>query len=451
MPKKPTNERLLALDRRDFLRLSGTGAAVVAAGTAGAMVASAPALAGPASQAASLPKASGPRCVVVGGGWSGLTMAKYLKKENPKFDVVLVEPNSMFMSCPLSNLWLGGVLNMETLLHSYVDAAKNNHYVYLQATLVDLDRSKKRAVTNRGYIDYSHIVLAPGIDYNYTSIGVTDPADIATLSQNYPAAFKPGSETLSLKKKIDNFEGGTFLLTVPSGNYRCLPGPYERACMIAAVFKKNKVKGKVILIDPSDKPGVKDEGFLAAFKDLYRDHLEYRTSTKVEGVDVGKKVVKTDFGDIKFDDASIYPSVRGATILEELGLSVKDGQMEGNIDPLTYNLKGDNNCYITGDARSLPFSKSGNTANSEAHYVAKLIAARTAGKKIEWTSPHTICYSMVNANPQESIMIDASYKHDGKGAGWEFTDVKVDNKRSAANGAANLVWGEGLYNDMFEA
>ncbi len=316
---------------------------------------------------------------------------------------------------------------------------------------MDLDRRKKRAFTNRGYIDYSYIVMAPGIDYNYASISVTDPADIVKLSQAYPAAFKPGSETLSLKKKIDNFEGGTFLLTVPAGNYRCLPAPYERACMIAATFKKNNVKGKVILVDPSDKPGVKAEGFLAAFKDLHSNHLEYKTSTKIMGVDIGKKLVKTDFGDIKFDDASIYPSVRGATILEGLGLSVKDGQMEGNIDPLTYNLKGDNTCYITGDARPLPFSKSGNTANSEAHFVAKVIAARAAGKEIAWTSPHTLCYSMVNINPQESIMIDAYYKHDGKGGGWGFTDVKMVNERSAATGAANLEWGQGLFNDMFEA
>ena len=442
------------LGRRDFLKAAGLAGMGAAAGMGGMTAGSAPAaaaVAGPLSRAADLPKNKGPRVVVVGGGWSGLTIAKYLKKENPKFDVVLIEPNAMFMSCPLSNLWLGGVVDIDLLLHSYVDAARNNGYVWLQGMLVQLDREKRRAWTTAGYIDYDYIVLAPGIDYNYASLGVKDPAAAATLAQMYPAAFKPGSEHLSLKEKLDDFEEGVFVLNVPTGNYRCLPGPYERACMVASYFKKEGIKGKVILLDPNDKPTIKAEGFLSAFNDLYKDVLEYHTSSTITGVDPHNKVVKTEFGEVKFADATLYPRVRASRLIEDLGLAdPKSPQLEAKIDQFYYNVPGDEHTYVTGDARPMPFSKSGNTANTEGKIVAGIIAARAAGKEPKWESPNTICYSMVNTDPQESIMVDAKYKFT-KGKGWGFTDVKMINKRSKQLGKANIEWGKGLYRDMFGA
>jgi sulfide dehydrogenase [flavocytochrome c] flavoprotein subunit len=436
------------LGRREFLKLSaGSTLMAAAVGTVAITTPAAAAISGRTNRPADLPAATGPRCVVVGGGASGATMAKYLKKENPKFDVVMVEPNSTYMSCFLSNLWLDDLIKLETLQHSFCDAANANGYVWLQGMLIDLDRQKKRAFTSAGYIDYHYIVLAPGIDYNYASIGIKDPVMEIACAQKFPAGFKPGSEHLSIKQKLANFEGGIFLTTVPTGNYRCLPAPYERACLIADYFKKNKVKGKLVLLDPGDKPfAPKAPGFLAAFHELYKDVLEYKPSTNIKSVDPMKKTVTTEFDTIKFDDAAIYPRVRAAKLIEDLGLSnPKSPQMEADIDVYKYFAKGDRNCYVTGDARPMPFSKSGNTSNSEAHYVAKVIAAHEAGKDIDWVSPQTICYSMVNGKPEEAIMVKAKY--DRKTFG--FTDVQLDNKRSAALGKATFEWGAGLYRDMF--
>ncbi len=441
------------LGRRDFLKTAGLAGVGVAAGMGGMAAGSAPAaaVAGPLSRAADLPKNKGPRVVVVGGGWSGLTIAKYLKKENPKFDVVLLEPSAMFMSCPLSNLWLGGVVDVDLLLHSYLDAARNNGYVWLQGMLVQLDREKRRAWTTAGHVDYDYIVLAPGIDYNYASLGVKDPAVASTLAHMYPAAFKPGSEHLSLRNKLDDFEEGVFVLNVPAGNYRCMPGPYERACIIASYFKKEGIKGKVILLDPNDKPTIKAEGFLSAFNDLYKDVLEYHTSTTITGVDPHNKVVETEFGEVKFADAALYPRVRAARLIEDVGLvDPNSPQMEARIDHFFYNVPGDEHTYVAGDSRPMPFSKSGNTANTEGKVVAGIIAARAAGKEPKWESPNTICYSMVNTDPRESIMVDAKYKFT-KGKGWGFTDVRVINKRSRQLAKANIEWGRGLYRDMFGA
>ena len=436
--------------RRQFLQLSGASAlAAVAAGTAvvSATGPASAAISGRTNKPADLPAASGPRCVVVGGGASGATLAKYLKKENPKFDVVMVEPNALYMSCFLSNLWLDDLIDIKTLQHSYCDAARKGGYVWLQGKLIDLDREAKRAFTSEGYIDYHYIALAPGIDYNYASIGITDPAMVVACAQNFPAGYKPGSETLSIKSKLANFEKGVFLSTVPVGNYRCLPAPYERACLIADYFKKNKIKGKLVLLDPGEKPfAPKAPGFLAAFKELYKDILEYRPSTNIKSVDPIKKTVTTEFETISFDDAAIYPRVRAAKLIEDLGLSIPNNpQFEADIDVYKYFAKGDKTCYVTGDCRPMPFSKSGNTANSEAHYVAKVIAAVEAGKDIDWVSPYTICYSMVNGKPEQAIMVKAKYDKQKFG----FTDVELDNKRSAALGLATHEWGAGLYRDMF--
>ncbi len=446
--RKRSNKTPELLGRRQFLKLSaGSTLAAATAGTAAMTTPAAAAISGRTNRPADLPAATGPRCVVVGGGASGATMAKYLKKENPKFDVVMVEPNATYMSCFLSNLWLDDLINLETLQHSFCDAANANGYVWLQGKLIDLDRQKKRAFTSEGYIDYHYIVLAPGIDYNYASIGIKDPAMEIACAQKFPAGFKPGSEHLSIKKKLANFERGIFLTTVPVGNYRCLPAPYERVCMIASYFKKNKIKGKVVLLDPGDKPfAPKAPGFLAAFHELYPDIIEYKPSTNIKSVDPMKQTVTTEFDTIKFDDAAIYPRVRAAKLIEDLGLAnPKSPQMEGDIDVYKYFAKGDKTCYITGDCRPMPFSKSGNTANSEAHYVARVIAAHEAGKDIDWMSPQTICYSMVNAEPQQAIVVKAKY--DRKTFG--FTDVQLDNTRSAALGKATHEWGAGLYRDMF--
>jgi len=439
--------------RRDFIRISGAGAIAAASG----IVAPGCASANPKFphintmlQKASLPKPKGPRAVVVGGGWSGLTMAKYLKKENPKFDVVLIERRSMFMSCPISNLWLADVVKLSFLHRSHLDAARLGNYTFFNATVLDVDRDARQVYTEEGVVDYDYLVLAPGIDYNYASIGVNDPDDRFKLQTWYPPGFKPGSEHISIKNKLDVFEGGVFLLTVPSGNYRCLPAPYERTCMLASVFKKNKIKGKVVLLDANPDITIKKEGFHAAFNKLYKGYVEYRPSSAVTSVDVEGKKVHTEFETIDFADAAIYPSVRASHLIEKLGLTSPDSnQKEANIDVFKYNIKGDDRVYVTGDSRPMPFSKSGNTANSEAKYVAKVIAARANGKEIEWESPNTICYSAVSTDPLQSISVDAHYKYDPKTKSFAFDKVKMFQKWDAARGQANLEWARGLYRDMF--
>ncbi|MBE9564355.1 MAG: NAD(P)/FAD-dependent oxidoreductase [Proteobacteria bacterium] len=440
------------INRRTFLQSS---AALATATISGQSVAQSstqelPVIGGKFSSPALIPTKKGPRVVIVGGGWSGLTMAKYLKKVNPKFDVVLLDKNQQFVSCPISNVWMADQVNLDFLTHSYVEAARNNDYLFLNATALELDRTSKKLVTTLGSIKYDYLVLAPGIDYDYARIGIDNPEDEYALRMNYPAGFSNASEIMAIKHKLHNFKGGTFALTVPNGNYRCIAAPYERACMAAAIFKKNNIRGKILLLDMNPDIRIKAEGFHKAFTQYYADIIQYEPSAEISGVNLADSEIETDFDNYKFDDAVIYPPVRAASIIEQFGLSDENSlQKEAAIDPFKYHLVDDEFVYVTGDSRSQPFSKSGNTAHSEARYVAEVIAAHANGKEIEWRSPQTMCFSGVKIDPLESMSIIAFYKFDEAEKTFAFDRSHLMEKWNKRAGQAGLAWAEGMYRDMF--
>jgi sulfide dehydrogenase [flavocytochrome c] flavoprotein subunit len=437
--------------RRDFIKLSSLTAASLAVGGCAATGPAQATMVGTSGKAP-LPKAKGPRLVVLGGGTSGLTIAKYAKKAYSRFDVVLVEKRDMYSSCFASNLLYSGLINLEFLAdHSFLDAAVNNKYTFFNATCTGLDRAAKKLVTDQGEIDYDFLVVAPGISYDYSRIGVNDPETEYALRQTYPGGFISPTEHVTIRQKVQGFEGGIFVVTVPGGNYRCLPGPYERACMVAAAFKKNKVKGKVLVLDHNPNITIKAGGFKAAFSELYKDYIEYKPSIEIKGVDIEKRLIKTEFDTIKFDDATIYPGARGSTLIQALGLmDPKSPQKEALIDDHKYNFVGDDHVYVTGDSRPMGFSKSANTANTEGKYVAKVLAARAQGKDIDWVSPETICYSMVNADPAEAISVSARYVYDAQKKAFGFSpDTSMDEKRDTAKGNRCMEWHKGMYRDLF--
>jgi sulfide dehydrogenase [flavocytochrome c] flavoprotein subunit len=437
------------ISRRGFGKLSaGSVAGTLAACNSSAASAKS---SGPMSRAAELPATKKPRVVVVGGGWAGLSIAQNLRRQRVDLDVVLIERRSTFISHPLSNLWLGGMINLETLTHSFLDAAKAGDYIYLNASLVGLDREKRRAFTDQGYIDYDDIVLAPGIDYNYASVGVKDVAAIQMLRTRYPGGFVSGSEHVTLKRKIAEFEKGIFVLNAPQGIFRCAASIYERACILAANFKKRKLPAKVLLIDSRNAPGVNSEGFLAAFEELYKDHLEYMPSSTVQRIDAVAKTIHTDFDDIKFSDGAIYPRVRAARMIEEFGLAdPKSAQMEANIDPFNYNIIGDDHTYVTGDSRPMPFSKSASVARGEGSHVAKVIAARTLGKSVPWVTPESVCYSMVDPDAKQAIVSRSYYQFNQATKQWEFAPKTAStNDRSEDLGRQTFEWSKRQFKDLF--
>ena len=397
-----------------------------------------------------LPDTKGARVVVVGGGWSGLAMAKYLKIHNPAFDVVLIDKRPEFISFPASNSWLADQVNLDFLTHSYIDAAKSHNYHFLNATVLGFDRESKKVFTSNGFINYDYMVLAPGIEYDYSRIGVDDPVAQMQLYNNFPGGFVNSSELITIKRKLNTFKGGTFILNVPNGEYRCTAAPYERACMAAAIFKKRRVKAKILLLDMNADIRIKKQGFEKAFSSLYADYINYLPSSEISGVDIDEKTVSTDFDDYSFDDAIIYPPVRASSLLEDAGIAnMKTAQKIANTDPYKYHVIGDEYVYVTGDSRSQPFSKGGHTANSEAQYVAEVIAAHALGKEVRWRSPQTMCFSAVDINPLQAMSIITFYKFNKQNKEFEFDRTHMMEDWNSEGGQASLAWAEGMYRDMF--
>ena len=443
----------MSLSRRDFFKISG----IVSASSITSYASETPLSSPQISQTfkAPLQDTKAPRVVVVGGGWSGLSVAKNVKLLAPSADVILVEQRSQFVSCPLSNLWLVDRVDLEMLTHDYLKASREHNYTYFHATAVGLDKQKKVLHTSNGTIEYDYIVFAPGIEYDY-SFWTDDIVLENRLRREYPAGFISGSEHLTLKEKIKNFKGGNFIFTVPSGNYRCLPAPYERACMVADYFKRKGLKAKVLLLDENNDITIKEQGFHTAIEDLYKGYLEYYPNSTIENIDLDNKIVETEFEEFTFEDASFYPHVRGGKILEIVGI-VKDtiyNKMEGDIDPISYEVNGEKNIFISGDARPMGFSKSGNTSNTEGQYVAKVIANRINKKPAtQWMSPVTICFSAVSINPERAIFIHSEYAYDRKKKTFRFATPVTSEVWKGQEGLDNAKglydWADSLFIDMF--
>ena len=409
----------------------------------------------PKKDKAFIPKAKGSRVVVVGGGWSGLSVAKNLKIFAPKADIVLVEQKDIFFSCPVSNLWFVDKVDLDFLTHDFLQAARYGNYLYFHATATGVDKKNNILHTSRGDIGYDYLVLAPGIDYDYSCWNADEVLE-NRLRMEYPAGMKPSSEHITIKNKVQNFKGGNFIITVPSGNYRCLPAPYERACIIADLIKEKKIKGKVIVLDENNDITIKPKGFHTAFKELYKDIIVWEPSTQIEKIDLDKKVVTTEFEEYAFEDAIFYPHVRGAKILEIAGVA-KDSvfnKLEGDINQFTYEVNGHPNIYISGDARPMGFSKSGNTSNTEGAIVAKRIAAKINKEKDpEWDSPTTLCISEVGVYPERGIFITTQYKYVKAEKTFDFDKVFSDENWKGQPGldkGENVYgWATSLYIDMF--
>ena len=443
--------------RRRFLQFTGATLAGAASGASAAAttrsesdVGNSPPAFARLLREAPLPQPKGARVVVVGGGWSGLTIAKYLKRHNPAFDVLLIDKHPSFVSFPLSNSWLADQLSLDFLSHSFFDAANNHDYRFLQATVLGFDRAARKVYTDAGYIAYEYLVLAPGIDYDYARIGVDDPEQQELLFQHYPGGFVSASELLTIKHKIQDFKGGTFLLNVPNGDYRCTAAPYERACMIAAVFKKRRIRARILLLDMNTGIKIEKDGFHRAFDQLYRDYIEYLPSSEISGVDLDSKTLSTEFDEYPFDDAIIYPPIRASRLIEEAGIAnPKSSQKAADTDPFRYHVIGDEHVYVTGDSRSQPFSKGGHTAHSEGKYVAEVIAGHALGKEVAWRSPQTMCFSSVEIDPLQAMSIITYYKFNQQTKLFDFDRTHSMEDWDVQGGQASLAWAEGMYRDLF--
>ena len=347
--------------------------------------------------AASLPAKT--QVIVIGGGYGGATAAKYVRMfSNYKINVVLIEPNTSFISCPMSNLVIGGSKNLTELTTSY-DALSSKHGVTVVKDKVSaIDPQKKTvALQNGASIAYDKLVLSPGVDMMFDSI---EGLQAANASGQILQAWKAGPETHALRKQLEAMpDGGVYALTVPEAPYRCPPGPYERASQVAHYFKQAKPKSKVLILDANPDITSKAGLFKKFWSDNYKDIIEYRPNHKVTSVDAGTMSIHFDVQEpVKAQVLNVLPSMRAGAIAVQTGLATANNRWCG-IHYKTFESIAAKDIHILGDAilAAPAMPKSAHMANSHAKVAASAIVAQLSGLDIN-ESPFltNTCYSYVS-------------------------------------------------------
>jgi len=293
---------------------SVAGATALAAGSSGLLSGCASATAAPAAA----PRKLG-RVLVIGGGYGGATAAKYIKKwGGDAIDVMLVERESAFVSCPLSNLVLGGHRKIEDLTVSYAGLRQAGILV-MNDEVLGIDPAKMM-VSFRKLADqrFDRIVVSPGVDFDFGSVqGLNDAAQKRILH-----AWKAGPQTVALRAQLEAMpDGGTYVLSIPKAPYRCPPGPYERVCQVASYFKAAKPRSKIIVLDANPDIQSKKGLFLAAWNGQYKGLIEYRANSMVTEVDAGKLAAITELGDrVSADVLNVVPAMAAAQLAHKAGL-----------------------------------------------------------------------------------------------------------------------------------
>ena len=379
------------------------------------------------------------RVLVIGGGWGGATAAKYVRLTDPSIEVTLLEPNKEFISCPFSNLVLAGVESLKSLTLNYNGLRKHGVKIRHEAAAA-IEPDKKRVRVGKDSLEYDRLIVSPGIDFQWEQID-----GLAQAKDKVLHAWKAGPQTVQLAQQLQSMpDGGVVVMTVPPVAYRCPPGPYERASMIAWFLKTKKPKSKLLVLDANkdivSKPGL----FKVIFKE-YEANIEYRPSQKAEKIDVGAREITTDTGDkVKYDVVNVIPPQRAGAIAVEADLVGGDKRW-CEVDHVSYESLKQKNIHVVGDATiGLPVPKSGNVANAMGKICATAVASLLNGKEVPQIAPGNTCYSWVS--DKEAIAVVNAYKiENGKVVQIE---QKLTPGKSVGTAQNSLAWRASIWNDM---
>ncbi|HEX6829413.1 MAG TPA: FAD/NAD(P)-binding oxidoreductase [Burkholderiales bacterium] len=351
------------------------------------------------------------RVVVVGGGFGGATAAKYIRLWEPGIDVVLVEPNEKFVSCPFSNRVLAGTMKIEELTVGYEKLPANRGVRVVRDSVTAVDAEKRQVRLAKGEpIGYDRLILAPGIDFMYDSIGGMASA---AAQEQVLHAWKAGPQTVALRKQLESMkDGGVYALCVPKSPYRCPPGPYERASQVAFYLKTTKPKSKVLILDANDDIQSKKGLFTKAWSELYPGMVEYRANSELLEVDAKSGTAKLLGGDVKADVLNVIPPQRAGGIARGAGLKLVNERWV-DVDFLTYESRSHPGIHVIGDAiqPSAGMPKSGHMANQHGKIAADAVIALLTGRPVndEPIIANT-CYSWITDT--EVVHVAGVYKYD---------------------------------------
>ena len=384
--------------RREFLR---TGSASIAAAALGGI-----------GGCASIPD-KGPKVVVVGGGFAGATAAKYVRKwSDGKIAVTLVERGSAFVSCPLSNLVLGGSRQIADLTVPYDGLDKwGVRRVTDEAMAID-PAARTVRLAGGATLPYDRLILAPGVDFMWDAV----PALASREAQEKILhAWKAGAQTVALRRQLEAMpDGGIFVMHIPKAPYRCPPGPYERACQVAFYFSTQKKKSKVIILDANDDVVSKKGLFTAAWNGRYKGYVEYRPNSGLVDVDVATLAAKLEFDNVKADVLNIIPPQHAGGIARALGMANANGRF-CQVDFLSFESTAQRNIHVVGDAtqNAQLMPKSGHMANQHAKVCAAAVAALLTGGEVNQTPViANTCYSYID--DKEVVHVASVHRYDAE-------------------------------------
>ncbi len=378
--------------RRDLLKLAGASA--VLAGCA------------------STPEMKKPiaRVIVVGGGYGGATAARYIRAwGGGAIEVFLIERNTQFVSCPLSNLVLGGSRRIEDLTMGY-GKLRDEGVVVLHDEVVGIDPGKKKISLKKiADLNYDRLVVSPGIDFMHDQIAGYD----AEAQKTVLHAWKAGPETVALRKQLEAMkDGGVVLLSIPKAPYRCPPGPYERISQIAFYLKRAKPRSKILVLDANEDIVSKKGLFLAAWNDLYKGLVEYKPNHEVKEVAAKTSSVKTDFDTFRADVLNVIPPQRAGNIAAQAKLITSNNRW-CDVDWLTMESRAAPGIHVLGDATlsAAAMPKSASMANNHGKIAAAAIVARLTGQPV---NPQPViantCYSYVS--DKEAMHVTSVHRYD---------------------------------------
>ena len=342
-------------------------------------------------------RGASPKLVVVGAGYGGATAAKYIRKwSDGRIDVTLVEREAAFVSCPVSNLVIGGSRQIADITVPYNGLAKWGVRVVRDEAL-DIDPAARSVKLGRGdALAYDRLILSPGVDFIYDDIPslATPEAQARVLH-----AWKAGPQTVALRAQLEAMpDGGVFAIHIPKAPFRCPPAPYERVCQVAHYFSTRKKKSRIIVLDANEEIQSKKALFAGAWESLYKGYIDYRPNSALVDVDLATRTLKLDFEDVVADVINVIPPQRAGAIARRLGMANANDRF-CQVDFLTYESTAQRGIHVLGDAIQVAplMPKSGHMANQHAKVCAAAVVALLSGQEV---NPAPVvantCYSYVD-------------------------------------------------------
>lgn len=406
---------------------------------------------GACATTASLPAKA--QVVVIGGGYGGATAAKYVRLlSDNKISVVLIEPNEAFVSCPISNLVVAGVKQIGDITTSYEGLGKNHGITVVRDMAQSIDSTKKTVtLASGGVIAYDKLVVSPGIDMMFGSI---EGYQAAHGAGQVVHAWKAGAETVALRKQLEAMpDGGTFAITIPVAPYRCPPGPYERASVVANYFKQFKPKSKVLILDGNPDVTSKGPLFKKVWAEQYKGILEYRGDHKATAVDGKTGTIKFEVqDDVKANVVNALPAMRAGLIAVNSGLANVANNRWCGVNYQTFESTAVKDVFVIGDSIQVAplMPKSGHMANNHAKVAAAAIVAQLAGWEVNQKPMLTnTCYSFVNdkevihvASVHEYVTAEKTFKTVAGSGGVSPGPTALEGQYAMS--WANNIWADSL-------